>query len=89
MGSHIARLGEGLIAIWMWTDIGFATSVVVQVGLQVVLLGEGLGAQGAAKRLNSRMEAMVQSHVAAIGKGFSAHRALIGFLPTVSSHVLF
>jgi len=89
MGSHIARLGEGLIAIWMWTDIGLATSMVVQVGLQVVLLGKGLGAQGAAEGLDSRMEAMVQSHVAAIGKGFSTHGALIGFLPTVSSHVLF
>jgi len=73
----------------MWTDIGLATSMIIQVGLQVVLLGEGLGAQGAAKGLDSRVEAMVQSHVAAIGKGFSAHGALIRLFPTVCSHMLF
>jgi len=54
-----------------------------------MLFGEGFGAQGAAEGLDSRVEAMVQGHVAAIGKGLAAHGALIRFLTTVRPHVLF
>lgn len=45
MGPHIAALGEPAAAIS--TGVRFGAGVVVEVGLEVMLLGESLGAQGA------------------------------------------
>lgn len=88
MRSHITGLCEGLIAIGMWTDIGLAASVIIEVCLEVMFLGKGLGAQGATERLDPRVQAMMKRHVAAIREGFATNRTLIRLLATVSPHVL-
>lgn len=89
MGPHVTGLGEGLIAIGMWANVWLAARVVVQVRLQMMLLGESLGAQGTAERLDAGVQAVVQSHVAPVCKGFAAHGALVGLLAAVGAHVLF
>lgn len=89
MGPHVTRLGEGLITIGMWANVRLATRVVVQVRLQMMLLGEGFRAQGTAEGLNAGVEAVVQGHVAPVCKRFAAHGALIGLLAAVGAHVLF
>lgn len=88
MCAHIAGLSEGLIAIGMWTDVGLAACMVVEMRLQMMLLGEGLRAERAAERLDARVQAMMQCHVAAIRKGFAAHGTLIWLLAAMGAHVL-
>lgn len=88
MGAHVAGLREGLIAIGMRADIGFAASVVIEMRLQVMLLGEGLGAEGTAEGLDAGVQAMMERHVAAIRKGLATYRALIRLLAAMRPHVL-
>lgn len=49
MCSHVARLGETLSALLIRTLVGFETCMVVEMGLQVMLLCEGLWANWAGK----------------------------------------
>lgn len=88
MGAHVAGLREGLIAIGMWADVGFAASVIIEVRLQVMLLGEGLRAERTAEGLDAGVQAMMERHVAAIRKRLATHGALIGLLAAVRPHVL-
>lgn len=53
MRAHIAGLSEGLIAIGMWTDVGLAACMVVEMRLQMMFLGEGLRAERAAEGLDA------------------------------------
>lgn len=89
MSSHIAGLREGLIAIGMRANVGLAAGVIIEMRLQVMFLGERLGAQRAAEWLDAGMQTMMERHIAAIRKGFAAHGALIRLLPAVRTHVLF
>lgn len=59
MSSHIAGLREGLIAIGMWANVGLAAGVIIEMRLQVMLLGERLGAQRAAEWLDAGMQTMM------------------------------
>lgn len=88
MGAHVTRLREGLIAIGMWADIGLTASVIIEMRLQVMLLGEGLRAERTAEGLDAGVQAMMEGHVAAIRKRLATHRALIRLLATVRPHVL-
>ena len=47
MRTHVGRLCKRLITIGMRTDIGLAASMIVQVGFQMMLFGEGLWANRA------------------------------------------
>lgn len=83
---HIAgltKLEPALLA-----RVGLDARVVVHVGLEVVLLGEGLGADGAGVGLDAGVEAHVQRHVGAVGEGLLADDALEGFLASVDPEVL-
>jgi hypothetical protein len=63
--------------------------VVVQVGLEVVFLCEGLGAQLAGVRLDSGMQSHVKCHVTSVGESFATHAASERLLTSVDAQVLF
>lgn len=53
MGAHIGRLRETLATVCVRTLVGLESGVVVQVGLQMVLLGERFRADGTGEGLDS------------------------------------
>lgn len=51
--SHIRGLSEALSTVLVGTLVGFKAGVVVEVCLQVVLLGERLGTYGTGERFDT------------------------------------
>lgn len=46
MGAHVAGLCERLAAVFVRTMVGLVAGVVVEMSLEMVLLGEGFRADG-------------------------------------------
>jgi hypothetical protein len=63
--------------------------VVVEVGFEMMFLGEGLGAQLTGVRLDSGMQSHVECHVAPVGKRFATNAARERFLTSVDAQMLF
>lgn len=55
VSAHITGLRKGLMTIGMWTNVGFAASMIVEVCLQVMFLGEGFRTNRTIEGLNTRM----------------------------------
>lgn len=75
VGPHVAALGKSQTTIW--TGIRLRSGMIVEMSLEMMLLREGLRAQGALVGLQTRMQTSVQSHIGSVGKGLVTDLTLI------------
>lgn len=83
VGPHVAALRESERAVW--ARVGFGTRVIIEMRLEMMLLGECLGAQVALIGFQAGVQSGVQRHVGSVGKGLVTHLTLIGSLAAVRS----